>query len=604
LFWRRCEVSLCGAQDLIAPMRVDTSCPPAYNPPVHSLVFPSVIEETGMRSDVLTKGLEAAPHRSLLYGCGLRREDLGKPLIGLASSATDLIPGHMHMPRLERAIEKGIHAGGGIAMKFTVPGICDGFSMGHRGMHYSLPSRELIADMIESIMEAHALDGMVLLTNCDKITPGMLMAAARLDAPAIVVTAGPMLAGMHRMKRRSLVRDVFEAVGLYQAGKMSKAELSALEMASCPGAGSCSGVYTANTMACCTEAMGMSLPRCAACLAVASEKDRIAYASGERVVELVRRGITACKIITRKSLENAVRVDMALGGSTNAPLHLPAIAHEADIDLPLKTIDRIGQDTPHLCAIRPGGEHFMEDLYYAGGVPAVMKRLARKLHNCPTMGGRTTQQIARAARVADSDIIRPLNRAYHPQGGTAVLWGNLAPEGAVVKQTAVAPEAMCMSGKAKVYDSEEAAMRAILGGKIKQGMIVVIRYEGPKGGPGMREMLNPTSALAGMGLIEGVGLITDGRFSGGTRGPCIGHVSPEAAAGGPIALVRAGDAITIDIPRRKLTLGVSKGELARRRKTWKPPKPKITKGWLTRYAELVTSGARGAVMIDPAKRKR
>ncbi len=556
-----------------------------------------------MRSDIITKGLEAGPHRSLLYGCGMCPRDMGKkPLIGVASSATDLIPGHMHLPRLERAIEKGIHAGGGIALKFQVPGICDGIAMGHGGMRFSLPSRELIADMVETIMEAHQLDGMVMLTNCDKITPGMLMASARLDVPTIVVTGGPMLAGMHKMARRSIVRDVFEAIGLHQAGQMSRAEVAALELASCPSAGSCSGLYTANTMACCTEAMGMSLPGCGACLAVASEKDRIAYASGERIVELVNKGITSRQIITRKSIENALRIDMALGGSSNTCLHLPAIAHEAGIALPLEVIDRISADTPHLTNIRPGGEHFMEDLYYAGGVPAVMKRLGGKIHDCPTVSGKTSREIARAARVADGDIIRTPKRAYHAEGGIAVLRGNLAPDGAIIKQSAVAPEAMCMTGVAKIYEAEEAAMKAILGGKIRKGMIVVIRYEGPKGGPGMREMLSPTSALAGMGLLTGVGLITDGRFSGGTRGPCVGHVSPEAAAGGPIALVKNGDKITIDIPNRTITLAVSKAELARRKKAWKPRKPKVTTGWLARYAQLVTSAATGAVMIDPAKR--
>jgi len=552
-----------------------------------------------MRSDILTKGVEAAPHRSLLYACGLRRRDFGKPLIGLATSATDLIPGHVHMPRLERAIEKGIHAAGGISMKFGIPGICDGLAMGHRGMHFSLPSRELIADMVETIADAHALDGLVLLTNCDKITPGMLMAAARLDLPTIVVTAGPMMAGMYRMKRRSLVRDVFEALGQYQAGKISKAELEALEEASCPGAGSCSGVYTANTMACCTEAMGMSLPGCAACLAVVAEKDRLAYESGERIVQLVRKGITARQVMTREAIENALRVDMALGGSTNTCLHIPAIASEAGVELPLKRIDEISRQTPHLCAIRPGGEHFMEDLYYAGGVPAVMKRLKDDLHDTMTVSGKTIHQIARAARVFDDEIIRTPERAHHPEGGIAVLFGNLAPDGAIVKQTAVAPEALKMKGTARVFDSEETAMKAIIAGKIKRGMVVVIRYEGPKGGPGMREMLSPTSALAGMGLIEGVALITDGRFSGGTRGPCIGHVSPEAAAGGPIALVEDGDEITIDIPRRRLTLHVDRKELARRRKGWKPPAPKVATGWLARYAEMVTSGAEGAVLRRP-----
>jgi len=556
-----------------------------------------------MRSDILTKGLEAAPHRALLHGCGLRREDFGKPLIGLASSATDLIPGHMHMPRLERAIEKGIHAGGGIALKFAVPGICDGLAMGHSGMHYSLPSRELIADMIETIMRAHALDGVVLLTNCDKITPGMLMAAVRIDVPAIVVTGGPMLSGMHRMKRRSLVRDVFEGVGLRQQKKISADELQALEMASCPSAGSCQGLYTANTMACCTEAMGMSLPYCGTSLAVLSEKDRIAYESGERIVELVSRGITARKIVTRKALENALRIDMALGGSTNTCLHIPAIAHEAGIDLPLETIDRVSGDTPTIASLRPGGEDFMEDLHYAGGIPGVFKRLGSKIHNCRTVSGRTTRQIAAAAEVYDSDVIRPMEKAYSQTGGIAILWGNLAPLGSVVKQSAVDPKALKMKGKAMVFDSERAAMDAILAGKITKGTMIVIRYEGPKGGPGMREMLNPTSALAGMGLLTGVGLITDGRFSGGTRGPCVGHVSPEAAVGGPIALVKDGDSITIDIPKRTITLNVPDDELTRRQQAWKPRKPKITTGWLARYADVVTSGATGAVLRDPAKGK-
>ncbi len=553
-----------------------------------------------MRSDIVTQGVEAAPHRALLFGCGLRREDMGKPMIGLASSATDIIPGHVHLPRLERAIEKGIHAGGGIAMKFQVAGICDGVAMGHSGMHYSLPSRELIADMIESITQAHQLDGLVLLTNCDKITPGMLMAAARLDVPSIVVTGGPMLAGMHKMQRRSLVRDVFEALGLYQAGKIDLAEFEQLEMAGCPSAGSCQGLYTANTMACCTEAMGMSLPGCGACLAVLSEKDRIAYASGERIVALVRKGITSRQIITRESVENALRVDMALGGSTNTCLHIPAIAHEAGIDLPLDALDAVSKDTPTIAALRPGGEYFMEDLHYAGGIPAVLQRLGKRMHNCPTVSGKSIRTIQRQAVVEDDDIIRSPERAYHAEGGIAVLHGNLAPDGAIVKQSAVAPESRCLTGRAKVFDSEEKAMRAILDGKIKEGHMVVIRYEGPKGGPGMREMLSPTSALAGMGLLNGVGLLTDGRFSGGTRGPCVGHVSPEAAAGGPIALVRNGDEITIDIPGRTITLHVTRKELAARKKKWQAPKPKITTGWLGRYAQLVTSGATGAVLRSPS----
>ncbi|NQT88035.1 dihydroxy-acid dehydratase, partial [bacterium] len=398
-----------------------------------------------MRSDAITKGLERAPHRSLLYGCGLCKSDLGKPFIGVCSSATDLIPGHIHLPRLEKAVEQGIYAGGGIAMKFQVPGICDGIAMGHHGMHFSLPSRELIADMVESITQAHQLDGLVMLTNCDKITPGMIMAAARLDIPVIVVTGGPMLSGMHKMERRSLVRDTFEAVGLHQAGKMSRAEVTALEMAACPSAGSCSGAYTANTMSCCTEALGLSLPGCATTLAVLSEKDRIAFASGERSVELVRKNVTARQMLTKADFENALRVDMAIGGSTNTCLHLPAIAHEAGIDLPLETINEVSADTPHIVALRPGGDLFMEDLHYAGGVPGVMKRLGKKINDCPTVSGKTSRQIARAATINDDDVIRTPAKAHHKEGGIAVLWGNLAPDGAIVKQTAVAPEAMCMT---------------------------------------------------------------------------------------------------------------------------------------------------------------
>ncbi|MBM4036516.1 MAG: dihydroxy-acid dehydratase [Planctomycetes bacterium] len=556
-----------------------------------------------MRSDVLTKGVEAAPHRALLHACGLRREDLGKPLIGVASSATDLIPGHVHLPRLERAIEHGIYAAGGVALKFQVPGICDGISMGHSGMHYSLPSRELIADMIESIMLAHSLDGVVLLTNCDKITPGMLMAAARLDVPAIAVTGGPMLAGLWGKRRIDIISGVFEPMGRRAKGEMTDAELAAMEMAACPGAGACAGLFTANTMACCTEAMGMSLPYCGTALAVSSEKDRIAYTSGERIVGLVEKGITARKIITGAAIENALCVDMALGGSTNTCLHIPAIAHEAGLDVPFKTIDEVSKGTPTLTRISPAGEHFMEDLHNAGGIPAVMRRLGDRINDAVGVSGLSARQIASKAPVYDENVIRTEETAYRKEGGIAVLWGNLAPEGCVVKQSAVAPEALCMTGTAKVFDDEQSAMKAIMAGEVTKGMMVVIRYEGPKGGPGMREMLHPTSALAGMGLTTGVALITDGRFSGGTRGPCVGHVSPEAAAGGPMAFVRDGDQITVDIPGRRIELHVTRAELAKRRKGWKAPRPKITSGWLARYAALVTSATTGAVLAEPSARK-
>jgi len=523
---------------------------------------------------------------------------MDKPFIGIASSFTDLIPGHTTMRELERAIEQGISAGGGVPFVFGVPGICDGIAMGHRGMQYSLPSRELIADEIESIAEAHALDGLVLLTNCDKITPGMLMAAGRLDIPAIVVTAGPMISGRYKGRRLSLVRDTFEAVGQYHAGKISEEELHELELRACPGPGSCQGLYTANTMACVTEALGMSLPGCATALACLAKKERIAYESGVRVVELVRQGITARKIMTREAFENAIRIDMALGGSTNTALHIPAIAYEAGVEVPLEIFDRISRETPNIAAIRPGGDYFMEDLEYAGGIPAVLKVLKNMLHDLPTVSGLTIHQIADMAEVEDPEVIRTPERAYRPEGGIAVLKGSLAPQGSVVKQTAVSPKVMRFEGRARVFNSEEEAMKAITSGNIKPGEVVVIRYEGPKGGPGMREMLAPTAAIVGMGLAESVALITDGRFSGGTRGPCVGHVSPEAAEGGPIAIVQDGDGILIDIPDRKLELLVPEEEVKKRFQGWRPLPPKITKGYLARYSKLVSSAAQGAVMLE------
>ncbi|MFQ5647555.1 MAG: dihydroxy-acid dehydratase, partial [bacterium] len=485
-----------------------------------------------MNSDRITEGPERSPHRALLMATGVDRKSLEKPFIGLASSFTDLVPGHSGMRDLERYTEKGVHSGGGYSFIFGVPAICDGIAMGHKGMHYSLASRELIADMIESVTIAHALDGLVLLTNCDKITPGMIMAAARLDIPAIVLTAGPMLSGNYNGCRRSLVRDTFEAVGRFEAGKIDEQELHALEEAACPGAGSCQGMYTANTMACATEAMGMSLPGCATALAVSAKKRRLAFQSGVKAVELVNKGITARQIITGSSLENAVTVDMALGGSTNSVLHLSAIAHEAGVDLELDTFDLVSRRTPHLANMRPGGETFMEDLDYAGGIPALQKNLQEKLADIPTVSGLTSYQIMEQAVTAPQQVIRPLETPFHQEGGVAVLRGNLAPDGAVVKQTAVVEEMKRFQGTARVFSSEESAMEAIVKGKISAGNVVVIRYEGPRGGPGMREMLSPTAALAGMDFSKSVALITDGRFYGGTRGPCVGHVSPEAREGG------------------------------------------------------------------------
>lgn len=554
--------------------------------------------KTEMRSSRIKKGIERVPHRALLYATGIPRSEIDKPFIGIATSFTDIIPGHIGMRDLERFIEKGVHAGGGYPFFFGIPGICDGIAMGHSGMHYSLPSRELIADMVETIAEAHQFDGLILLTNCDKITPGMLMAVARINIPSIIVTAGPMLSGHLRGKRLSLVNDTFEAVGKYKKGLLKDEELEALEMCACPGAGSCQGMYTANTMACVTEALGMSLPKCATELAVSANKRRIAFESGKRIVELIRKGITPRKIMTRQAFENAIMVDLALGGSTNTVLHIPAIAHEAQVKLPLEIFDILSKETPHIANMLPGGEHFLEDLDYAGGIPAVMKRLRDRIRKNITVSGKSTHEIVDNAYISDEDVIRPLEKAYHKEGGIAILKGNLAPDGAVVKQSAVSKKMMRFKGTAKVYDSEEEGMKAILNGEIKSGDVVVIRYEGPKGGPGMREMLSPTATIAGMGLSESVALITDGRFSGGTRGPCIGHISPEAMEGGPIAIIKNNDKILIDIPERKIELLVPEEEIKRRLREWKAPAPKITKGYLARYAKMVTSASTGAVMKD------
>lgn len=551
---------------------------------------------TVMKSDSIKKGLERVPHRALLYATGIPRSEINKPFIGVATSFTDIIPGHTGMRDLERFIEKGVHTGGGYPFFFGVPGICDGIAMGHKGMHYSLASRELIADMVESVAEAHQFDGLVLLTNCDKITPGMLMAAARINIPTVVVTAGPMMSGNLRGKRLSFVNDSFEAIGKFKKGELNKEQLSEIEMCACPGSGSCQGMYTANTMACVTETLGMSLPGCATALAVSAEKRRIAFESGARAVELVKKKITPGKILTMKAFENAIMMDMTLGGSTNTVLHIPAIAHEAGVELPLELFDRISKKTPHICDMLPGGVNYMEDLHYSGGIPAVMRRLKNRVNNVMTVSGKKTHVLADAAEIMDPEVIRPLNKAHHKEGGIAVLKGNIAPDGAVVKQTAVSRKMMKFKGKARVFDSEEAAMKAIMARKIKAGDIVVIRYEGPKGGPGMREMLSPTAAISGMGLGDTVALITDGRFSGGTRGPCIGHISPEAMEGGPIGIVRDGDIINIDILNRKIDLLISKKDMAARFKTFKPIKPKIRKGWLARYAKLVTSASTGAVM--------
>ncbi|MFH1355050.1 MAG: dihydroxy-acid dehydratase [Candidatus Omnitrophota bacterium] len=549
-----------------------------------------------MRSDKIKKGLERVPHRALLHATGLSRGDLKRPFIGVASSFTDLIPGHTGMRDLERYIERGICYGQGAPFFFGVPGICDGIAMGHLGMCYPLASRELIADTIETVCNAHSLDGIICLTNCDKITPGMLMGVARLNIPAIIVTAGPMLSGRFRKRKLAFVHDTYEALARAKKGEISAEELSCLEMEACPGPGSCQGLYTANTMSCITETLGMSLPGCATALAVSAKKRRIAQASGERIVELVKKNITPRKIITQKSLENAIVVDMAMGGSSNTVLHLMAIANEAGVKLDLKTFDKISKRSPHITNLEPSGNHFMEDLEYAGGIPAVLKRLKNKLNNTLTLSGAKIFDIADSAEISDEEVIRPLNKAYHLQGGIAVLYGNLAPDGSVVKQSAVDSKTMKFKGSARVFNREEEAMRAILGGKIKKGDCIVIRYEGPSGGPGMREMLAPTASIVGLGLANSVALITDGRFSGGTKGPCIGHISPEASAGGPIAIIEEGDIISIDIPKRKLEVKLSKAEIEKRFKSWTAIAPKIRTGYLSRYSKLVSSADKGAVL--------
>lgn len=549
-----------------------------------------------MRSDMIKKGLERTPHRALLKATGIPQSQMDRPFIGVATSFTDLIPGHVGMRDLERFIEKGIHSGGGYAQFFGIPGVCDGIAMGHKGMHYSLPTRELIADMVESVAEAHRLDGLVLLTNCDKITPGMLMAAARLNIPCIIVTAGPMMSGRGREGRAySFVTDTFEAMARYKAGVIDAKELQACEDNACPGMGSCQGLFTANTMAILTETLGMSLPRCGTALAVSAMKRRIAFASGEKIVELVHNDVKPRDIMTRAAFENAIRVDLALGGSSNTVLHLLAIAREAGVELPLETFDVLAKATPQLASMNPAGEHFMEDLDIAGGVSGVLKQLGDKIIDTQTLFGLTTRQLAASIENVDETVIRPLSNPVKKEGGIAVLFGSIAPKGAVVKQSGVSDKMMYFEGTARCFDSEELAMAALMEGKVTSGDVVVIRYEGPKGGPGMREMLAPTAAIMGLGLGDSVALITDGRFSGGTRGPCIGHISPEAAEGGPIALVQDGDRILLDIPNRKLDLLVDEATLVARKAAWKAPEPKIKTGWLARYAKVVTSAYTGAV---------
>lgn len=553
-----------------------------------------------MRSDNIKKGLERAPHRSLLKAVGLTDEEMSLPFIGVVNSWNEIIPGHIHLDKLAEAVKAGIRMAGGVPFEFNTIGVCDGIAMGHTGMKNSLPSREIIADSIELMVEAHQFDGMVMIPTCDKIVPGQLMAAGRLDIPTIVVTGGPMMPGIVGDEQRDVI-SLFEAVGARRNNKITDQELKNLEDCSCCGAGSCAGLFTANTMACVTEALGLSLPGCGTAHAVDAKKVRIAKHSGMKILELVEKGITARKIVTQESLDNAIRIDMAIGGSSNTALHLPAIALEYGLSLSLSRFDEVSRETPHLINLRPGGNRFLIDFERAGGVPAIQKRLMDKLYpDTLTVTGKTLARNLDEYIIinprANKEIIAALDSPVHAEGGIAVLRGSLAPDGSVVKQTAVSKNMLKHSGHARVFDSEELAMAAIMGKKIKPGDCLVIRYEGPKGGPGMREMLSPTAAIAGMGLIDSVALITDGRFSGGTRGPCIGHVSPEAAVGGPIALVREGDVIEIDIPGRILDLKISKEEFEKREKAWKAPLPKVTKGYLARYQKQVGSADKGAVI--------
>ena len=551
-----------------------------------------------MKSDVIKVGVNAAPQRSLLNALGLTEEEMKKPLIGIVSSKNDIVPGHMNIDKIVDAVKQGVALAGGVPIVFPAIAVCDGIAMGHEGMKYSLVTRELIADSTEAMAKAHAFDALVMVPNCDKNVPGLLMAAARINVPTVFVSGGPMLAGHVKGKKTSL-SSMFEAVGAYTANKISAEELCELENKACPSCGSCSGMYTANSMNCLTEAIGMGLQGNGTIPAVYSERIKLAKHAGMKVMELLEKNIRPLDIMTEKAFMNALTVDMALGCSTNTMLHLPAIAKEAGVKLNLDIANEISAKTPNLCHLAPAGHTYMEDLNEAGGVYAVMNELTKlNLLNTDliTATGKTVAENIEGCEIKDTDIIRPVTNPYSTSGGIAVLKGNLAPDGCVVKRSAVAPEMLQHKGSARVFDCEEDAIEAIHAGKINPGDVVVIRYEGPKGGPGMREMLNPTSAIMGSGLGHCVALITDGRFSGATRGAAIGHISPEAAVGGPIALVHEGDTIEIDINANTINLLISDEEFAKRKAEWKPRQPKITTGYLARYAKLVTSGAQGAVL--------
>ncbi len=548
-----------------------------------------------LRSREVVSGLEGLPRRALLKADGLTDADIERPFVAIANSYNQVVPGHLHLRELGEAAAAGVRVAGATPFEFNTIAICDGLAQGHRGMCFSLPSREVVADSVELMLEAHRFDAVVAIASCDKIVPGMLMALARVNIPAIMITGGPMMPGEWRGQPLDII-SAFEAVGAVNAGKLSEREAREIEDRCCPGCGSCAGLFTANTMACLTEALGMSLPSMGTAHAVDVKKQRLAKQSGAQVVKLLRQGITPRRIMTRAAFENAIIVDMAIGGSTNTVLHLQAIAHEAGVKLCLDTFDRLSRRTPYICNLRPEGSHTMLDLERAGGVPAVMKRLGRLIRGSPlTATGRRVRENLKFVRSNGSDVIRPLTKPYHREGGIAILYGSLAPQGAVVKYAGVKPRMLHHRGPARVFDREEDVVKAILGGRIKRGDVIVIRYEGPKGGPGMREMLAPTAAIAGMGLLESVALVTDGRFSGGTRGACIGHVSPEAAEGGPIAVVREGDKILLDIRRRRLELLVPSPELKEKLARFKPPEPRAKKGYLELYQRVVSSAAEGAI---------
>ena len=553
-----------------------------------------------MRSDLMKKGLERAPHRSLMKAMGYTNEEISRPLIGIAHAHNEIIPGHIHLDKILEAVKTGVRMAGGTPIAFGTIGVCDGIAMNHTGMKYSLASREIIADSVEIMAQAHPFDALVMIPNCDKVTPGMLMAMLRVNIPALMVSGGPMLTGRFKGKEVHLV-SVFEGVGQVKANTMTEEELGELEDSACPGCGSCAGMFTANSMNCLTEAIGLGLPGNGTIPAVAAARIRLAKQAGMAVMNLLEKNIRPRDIASAAAFENAMAVDMALGCSTNTVLHVPAIAREAGVDLPLSLFNQVSEKAPHLCSLIPGGPHSLQQLDEAGGVQAVIAELSKKeiIHSSViTATGKTLGENLIKARVRDHEVIRPIDNPYHKKGGIAVLYGNLAPDGAVVKQSAVADEMLTHSGPARVYNSETEAQEAILGGSINAGDVVVIRNCGPKGGPGMPEMLSPTSAIIGMGLGKSVALITDGRFSGGTQGACLGHVSPEAAVGGPIGLVKEGDTIYIDIPAKSIQLEVEDEELERRRQDWQPPEPTITTGYVARYAKQVTSGSTGAVLKE------